>query len=149
MTAVTICNDFGAQENKVSHCFHCSPSIYHEVMGPDVRILIFWMLSFKPPFSLSSFTFINRIFSSSLSAIRVRSSAYLRLLIFLSKILIPACASSDLVFRMMWRRLSTEELMLLNCGVGEDSWESLGLQGNPTSPFWRRAALGFLWKEWC
>ena len=39
--------------------------------------------------------------------------------------------------------------MLLNCGVGEDSWESLGLQGDPTSPFWRRLALGFLWKEWC
>ena len=33
----------------------------------------------------------------------------------------------------LWRRLSTEELMLLNCGVGEDSWESLGLQGDPTS----------------
>ena len=34
-------------------------------------------------------------------------------------------------------------------GVGGDSWESLGLQGDPTSPFWRRSALGFLWKEWC
>ena len=31
----------------------------------------------------------------------------------------------------------------------EDSWESLGLQGDPTSPFWRRSALGFLWKGWC
>ena len=49
----------------------------------------------------------------------------------------------------LWRRLSVEELMLLNCGVGEDSWESLGLQGDPTSPFWRRSALGFLWREWC
>ena len=39
--------------------------------------------------------------------------------------------------------------MFLNCGVGEDSWESLGLQGDPTSPFWWRSALGFLWKEWC
>ena len=39
--------------------------------------------------------------------------------------------------------------MLLNCGVGEDSWESLGLQGDPSSPFWRRSALGFLWREWC
>ena len=39
--------------------------------------------------------------------------------------------------------------MLLNWGVGEDSWESLGLQGDPTSPFWRRSALGFLWREWC
>ena len=35
----------------------------------------------------------------------------------------------------LWRRLSAEELMLLNCGVGEESWESLGLQGDPTSPF--------------
>ena len=34
--------------------------------------------------------------------------------------------------------------MLLNCGVGEDSWESLGLQGDPTSPFWRRSALVFI-----
>ena len=49
----------------------------------------------------------------------------------------------------LWRRLSAEELMLLNWGVGEDSWESLGLQGDPTSPFWRISALGFLWKKWC
>ena len=49
----------------------------------------------------------------------------------------------------LWRKLSAKESMLLNCGVGEDSWESLGLQGDPTSPFWRRSARGFLWKEWC
>ena len=42
-----------------------SPSISHEVMGPDAMILVFWMLSFKPTFSLSSFTFIGRLFSSS------------------------------------------------------------------------------------
>ena len=61
------------------------PSICHEVMGPDAMILVFCMLSFKPTFSLSSFTFIKRLFSSSSpSAIRVVvSSAYLRLLIFL------------------------------------------------------------------
>ena len=47
-----------------------SLSIYHEVMGPDAMILVFWMLSFKPTFSLSSFTFIKRLFSFSLSAIR-------------------------------------------------------------------------------
>ena len=64
-----------------------SPSICHEVMGPDAMILVFWMLSFKPTFSLSSFTFIKRLFSSSsLSAIRVVSSAYLRLLAFLPAI---------------------------------------------------------------
>ena len=49
----------------------------------------------------------------------------------------------------LWRRLSTEELMLLNCGVGEDSWESLGLQEDPTSPSSRRSVLGFHWKDWC
>ena len=61
-----------------------SPSICHEVMGLDAMILVFWMFSFKPTFSLSSFTFIKRLFSSSsLFAIRVVSPAYLRLLILL------------------------------------------------------------------
>ena len=49
----------------------------------------------------------------------------------------------------LWRKLSAEELMLLNCGVGEDSWESLGLQGDPTSPSLRRSVLGVHWKDWC
>ena len=80
-----------------------SPSICHEVMGLDAMILVFWMLSFKPTFSLFSFTFIKRLFSSfSLSAIRVVSSSYLRLLIFLPAILIPACASSSPAFLMMY-----------------------------------------------
>src|SRR5574339_332004 len=61
------------------------------------------MLSFKPTFSLSSFTFIKRLFSSSsFSTTRVVSSAYLRLLIFLPAILIPACASSSPAFLMMY-----------------------------------------------
>ena len=69
-----------------------SPSICYEVMGPDAMIFIFWMLSFKPAFSLS-LTFTKRLFSSSLlSAIRVVSFAYLRLLIFLQTILIRAWA---------------------------------------------------------
>ena len=71
-------------------------------MGPDAMILVFWMLSFKPFFSLSFFTFIKRFFSSLLSAIRVVSSAHLRLLIFLLAILIPPCASSGPVFHMMY-----------------------------------------------
>ena len=57
-----------------------SPSICHEVMGPDTMILVFLMSSFKPAFSLSSFTLILRL--SSVSANRVASSAYLKLLIF-------------------------------------------------------------------
>ena len=80
-----------------------SPSVCHEVMGPDSMISVFWMLSFKPTFSLSSFTFIKRLFSSSsLSTIRVVSSAYLRWLIFLPAILIPACASSSPAFLLMY-----------------------------------------------
>ena len=46
-------------------------------------------------------------------------------------------------------KLSTKELMVLNCSVGEDSWESLGLQGDPTSPSQRRSVLGVHWKDWC
>ena len=49
----------------------------------------------------------------------------------------------------LWRKLRAKELMLLNCGVREDSWESLGLKGDPISLFSRRSTLGFLWKEWC
>ena len=80
-----------------------SSSICHEVMGPDAMILVLWILSFKSAFSHSSFIFIKRLFSSSsLSAIRVVSSAYLRLLILLLAILIPACASSSPAFHMMY-----------------------------------------------
>ena len=95
MAAITICSDFGAPRNKVCHCFLCFP-IYLPWL--DAMVLVFWMLSFKPTFSLSSFIFIKRLFSSSLSAIRVVSSAYLWLLIFLLAILIPDCASSSPAF---------------------------------------------------
>ena len=79
-----------------------SLSICHDIIGLDVMIFIFWMLTFKPSFSLSS-SLHQEIFSySSLSAIRVVSSAYLTLLIFLLVVLIPACASSSPAFRMMY-----------------------------------------------
>ena len=79
------------------------PSISYEVIGLDAMILVFWMLTFKPAFSLSSFTFIKRLFSYFLlSPIRVVSFAYLRLLIFLLAIWIPACASSSPVLCMIY-----------------------------------------------
>ena len=100
MAAVTTCSDFEVQENKIYHCFHCFP-IY--LQCSDAMIFVFWMLSLKPALSLSSFTFIKRLFSSSsLSAIWVVSSAYLRLLIFLPAILIPACYSSSPAFLMIY-----------------------------------------------
>ena len=78
-----------------------SPSVCHGMMEPDAMILVLWMLSLKPTFSLSFF--IKRLFSSSsLYSIRMVSSAYQRLLIFSPAILIPACASSSLTFCMMY-----------------------------------------------
>ena len=72
-------------------------------MWPNVMILVFWMLSCKPTFSLSSFNFIKKLLStSSLSAIRVVSSAYLRLLMIRLVILIPTHASSSPAFHMMY-----------------------------------------------
>ena len=72
------------------------PSICHEMMGPDAMILVFWMLSSKPAFSLSSFTFIKRLFSSSLlSVTTVVSYAYLRLLIFLPRLPPPNSIQRD------------------------------------------------------
>ena len=80
-----------------------SPSICHKVMGPDAMICSFLVLSLKPAFSLSSFTFIKRLFSSSLlSVISVVSSAYLKL--FLPANLIPACVLSSHTFCMMYSK---------------------------------------------
>ena len=91
--------------------FFVSSSICHEVMWLDAMILVFWMLSFKPVFSLSSCNFIKRVFSSSLlSAITVVSSAYLRLIIFLPAILIPVCASSSPAFLMMYSAYKLNKL---------------------------------------
>ena len=103
MAAITICSDFGVQENKVCHSFHHFLIYLPWSDGTRCHDLVFWMLNFKPPFSLSSFIFIKRLLSSSLlPAIRVVSSAYLRLLIFLLTILIPACAWSSPTFHMTY-----------------------------------------------
>ena len=103
MAAVIICSDFGTPKIKSATVSTISPSISHEVMGLDAMILVFWMLSFKPDFSVYSFTFINRLFSfSSLSAIRVVSSAYVKLLIFISAILIPASDLSSPAFHIVY-----------------------------------------------
>ena len=99
-------------------------------MELDAMVLVFPMLNFKPAFSLSSFTFIKRLFSSSsLSAIRVVSSVYLRLLIFLTAILIPACDSSSLTFHMMY---STYKLNKQGDGIH--------LWGTPF-PIWNQSAV--------
>ena len=57
MAAVTICSDFGAQENKTVTVFIILPSIHHEMMELDAMILVFWKLSFKPAFLTFLFHF--------------------------------------------------------------------------------------------
>ena len=110
MAAVTVHSDSRAQENKICHGFHFSPFICHEVMGLYVMILVFWMLSFKPAFSLSSFTLIKRLFTSS-SDISIVPSTYLKLMTFLLAILIPACDSSSLRFYMMYSAYKLNKLL--------------------------------------
>ena len=101
-------------------------------MGPDAMILVLWMLNFKPTFSLSSFTFIKRLFHSSLlSAIRVVSSIYLRLLIILLEILILACASSSPVFLMMY-----SAYMLIMQGDNIKPWHS-------PFPIWKQSVVTY------
>ena len=103
MAAVTIHSDFGAQENKICHCFHFPPSICHEVMVQMPWSSFFECLVLSQLFYSSvSPSSRQSLVPLSLSTIRVVSSAYLRLLIFLPEILIPACASSSPAFHMMY-----------------------------------------------
>ena len=89
-------------KNKVCHCFLFLSFLFAIKWWNRMPWSVFWMLSFKPAFSLSSFTFTKSLFSSfPLSVIRVVSSAYLRLLIFVMEILSPAFDSSSLAFLMI------------------------------------------------
>ena len=91
MTAVTIYNDFGPPKT-VFHCFHCFPIYLPWSDGTGCHDLSFRNVEF----SHSSLTFIKRLLgSSSPSAVRVVSSAYLRLLILLPEILIPASVDTN------------------------------------------------------
>ena len=102
MAAETIHRDFRAQEEEICHCFHLFPSNLSWSDGTRCHDLSFIILSFQLDFLLSSFTLIKRLFSPPLlSAIRVVSSAFLRLLTFLLEVLIPACNSSSPAFHMM------------------------------------------------
>ena len=100
MATVSICSDFAAQENKICHCFPIYFPWSDGTRCPDLKFFQCWVLSqhFHSPFTL-----IKKLVSSSLlSAIRVVSSAYLRLLIFLLTILIPACTSFSPTFHIIY-----------------------------------------------
>ena len=100
MAAVTLCSDFGVQEEEICHYFHFSSSVCYAVMGADAMILFFLILSLKPALSVFFFTLIKRLFSSSLLSF-IKVVSYLKLLMFLLPILIPACNSSSRAFLYM------------------------------------------------
>ena len=103
MAAITICIDFGAQEKKTCHYSHFSTSICKEVMGLAAMILVFLNIEFQARFFILVFHPHQELFSSlSLSAFGVVSSTYLRLLIFLLAVLIPAWTSSSTAFGLMY-----------------------------------------------
>ena len=103
MATVPVHSDLAAQENKICHCFHIFAFYLPWSDRTWCHGLSFLMLTLKPAFSLSFLTLIKRLFSSSsLFAIRVESSLYLRLLIFLPAVLIAACASSSPAFHVMY-----------------------------------------------
>ena len=98
----TICSDFGAQENKICLCFHFSPFYLPWSDGTRCHDLSFLNVEFQACFLTLLYERRELFSSSSVSAIRVVLSAYLRLLIFLPGILIRACASFRLAFHMMY-----------------------------------------------
>ena len=105
-----ICHDFGAPKNKVWHCFHCFPIYFPWSDGTRCHDLDFLNIEFWASFLLSSFTFIKRLFSSSCHfAFRVVSSVYLKLLIFLPAILIPAWSSSSQAFHVIYSAYKLNE----------------------------------------
>ena len=110
MATVTFRSDFGAQENKVYHYFYFS-SVCHQVMMLDAMILVFWkLLLFHSPLSP-----LSRGSSVVLPFLPLGwHPAYLRLLIFLLTILIPACDSSSLA--------SLVAQMIKNLSAMQETW---------------------------
>ena len=149
MAAVTICNDFVAQKNKVWLYCHYFPIYLPWSDGTGCHDLYFLNVEFKPAFLLSIFNFIKRLFSSSLlSAIRMVSSAYLRLLMFLLAVLIPACTSSSLAFHMMCSayRLNKQDANVQPWCTPFPVWnQSVVLYLVPTVAFW--SAYRFLRRQ--
>ena len=103
MAAITICSDTGTKKNKFSHCVHFFPIYLPWSDGTRCHDLSFLNVELYTNFFTLLFHFIKWPFnSSSFSAIRVVLSAYLKLLIFLLEIFIPACASSSMAIHMMY-----------------------------------------------
>ena len=101
MAAVTLTSDLEPEKINYLTASIVTQSIWHKMMGPDAMILVFWLLSVKPAFSLSSFTLIKRLFSFSLLSAKGWFHLHIWGYWYFSWQSIPACASSRLAFCMM------------------------------------------------
>ena len=144
MAAITIRSDLGAQKNKVSHCFHCFPIYLPWSDGVGSKITADGDCSHE----IKRHLLLGRKVMTNLDSIFKSRDVTLPTKVRLVKAMVfPVVmyGCENWTVKEAERRRTDA----LNCGVGEDSWESLGLQGDPTSPFWRRSVLGFRWKNWC
>ena len=145
MAAVTICSDFGAQEKKICRCFHFFLMYLPWSDGTGCHDHRFLNVEFKASLLTLLFLPHQELFSSSLSGIRVVSSAYLRFLMFLLAVLIPACDSSSLVFHMMyWGRVTTYSLVTLLCQF----WTSPLFVVADKIILFKKANVTIIWTQW-
>ena len=121
IAAITFCSDFGAQENKVCHCSHFIPFYLPWSDGTRCHDLTFLNADFQARF----FTLIKRLFSSSLvSPIKVVSSAYLRLLMFLLVIFSPPMSCENMTYSAykLNRQATINSLLVLLPQVGNSQF---------------------------
>ena len=101
MASVTICSDFQAPKINSLTVSTVSPTICLEVIGLDAMVFVFWTLSLGQFFTLL-FHFHQEALPFLFTSIKVVSFVFLRLLIFLLAILIPACSSLSPAFHKMY-----------------------------------------------
>ena len=134
----------------------CHQRIHFQVLPPRLSHLCFFLLSFHQStylfisLSCTPFNPMNYFESGNL----IELSMYKQCIMKSRDVTLPTKVHlvKAMVFPIAmygcesWtiRKLSIKELMLLNCGVGEDSWESLGLQGDQTSHFYRKLFLNII-----
>ena len=119
MAAVTVHSDFRAQEEEVCHYFHLFPVCL------CAMILVFWMLSFKPAFSLASFTLIKRLFSSSLLS-AIKSG-----IIHISEVVDVSPAYLDSILQLIQPGISHDVLSLF---VKQTGWQQTALSYSFLNP---------------
>ena len=150
MVAVTIHICLGGSENEVCHCFPCFPIHLPWSDGTGCHDLVFecWILS---QLFHSSFNHIKRLFSSLISSTKVLLSAYLRLLMFLLAILIPACSSkSSILWHSAFFIVQLSHLYMTTVkAIALTIWTFVGQVMSLLYNTLSRFVIAFLWRSKC